>query len=97
MGDLIDKNNLYAEAECLYKSTTVGMMSFKKAFRKLFNAIAEAPIIEAESIVRCSNCKYFHQLSQNRGKCEKSISPIAFPYTNSFCSFGEKKEEEATS
>lgn len=97
MDDFIKKNNLYTKAEGLYKSTIVEGMSYKKAFRKLFNAIAEAPIIEAESIVRCSNCKYFHQLSQNQGKCEKSISPIAFPYTNSFCSFGEKKEEEATS
>ena len=57
--------------------------------------VHNAPAVDAVEVVRCKDCKHFTE-GMAVGMCkridEKPILPI--PY-NHFCSFGERREENA--
>lgn len=57
--------------------------------------VREAPAVDAVEVVRCSNCKHFTE-GMAIGMCkripDKPIIPV--PYRH-FCSYGERRDENA--
>ena len=53
--------------------------------------IDEMPTIDAVPVVRCKDCKFWQQATQNSGYCSMGFAPTA--YADDFCSFGERRED----
>lgn len=60
----------------------------------IYNAIRNAPTIDAVEVIRCKDCKHFTE-GMAVGMCkrieDKPIMPV--PY-NHFCSYGERRKDE---
>lgn len=56
------------------------------------DAIAMA--IEALSVVRCKDCKYFTHYAYGCGVCTEKNNILTYQNQNDFCSYGERKGGE---
>lgn len=58
---------------------------------KAFDAINEAPTVDAVPVIRCKDCKHYYALNEVRGNCSEYnfIEKIPIDY----CSWAERKEE----
>lgn len=56
--------------------------------------IKDAPPADVVEVVRCKNCKHFRfsDFSDMYGECSQAHIRLVSPY--SFCSYGERKDEE---
>lgn len=52
----------------------------------------ETPTVDAEPVVRCKECKWFH-VNKTAIWCEKERG-LNYPQYDSFCSWGERREDE---
>lgn len=57
--------------------------------------IANAPTIDAVSVVRCKDCKNWTEWENGAGSCQRrgSVMWLGTDATD-FCSFGERKDDE---
>lgn len=60
------------------------------AIRLIYNAINQAPTIDAVPIVRCKNCEYFGTNDENVPYCSNRFG-LDDPEPHGFCSYGRKK------
>ena len=51
--------------------------------------IGERKTVDAVEVVRCKDCKAFHN-----GKCDRLLG-LPNPYPDSFCSYGERRTDNA--
>ena len=57
------------------------------AIRLIYNAIDQAPTIDAVPIVRCKDCKYFGLNDENVPYCSNPFG-LDDPEPNGFCNYG---------
>ena len=57
------------------------------AIRLIYNAINQAPTIDAVPIVRCKNCEYFGTNDENVPYCSNRFG-LDDPEPNGFCNYG---------
>ena len=62
------------------------------AFALCFDAIRNAPTVDAVEVVRCGECKYFVQKQDNIGECSALLSG-KFTGRYWFCADGKRKEQ----
>ena len=55
----------------------------------LIKSLEEAPAVDAVSVVRCKDCKWWHHI----GCSIDTRNPDDIPKETDFCSFGERREE----
>lgn len=59
---------------------------------KAFDAINEAPTVDAEPVIRCKDCRYYdHGSTWNR--CIAHINRYFETCAENYCSWAERKEE----
>ena len=56
------------------------------------SAIENAPTIDAVPVVRCKDCKFYETKHYYKGICKNIIGMVDVKDGNSFCSYGERKE-----
>ena len=66
---------------------------------KVLSWFIQAPTADVVEVVRCKDCKYFldkhrknHQVICMRGEKDMSYGSDFYPYSDDFCSYGERKE-----
>ena len=66
-----------------------------------YNAIQSAPTIEAVSVVRCRECKFYREFRTKRYKqlmrlcCRMGKQDMEYPVKpDDFCSYGQRKEDD---
>lgn len=57
------------------------------------NVIDDCPTIDAVPVVRCKDCKFYETKHYYKGICKNIIGMVDVKDGNSFCSYGERKEE----
>ena len=57
------------------------------AIRLIYNAIDQAPTIDAVPVVRCKDCKYFGLNDENVPYCSNPFG-LDDPEPNGFCNYG---------
>ena len=64
------------------------------------NAIKNAPEVDAVEVVRCKDCKHYHQYRVGKstdlcewGKCKLISMDVDMP-ENGYCCFGERKDND---
>lgn len=62
------------------------------AIRLIYNAIDNAPTVDAVSVTRCRKCKNFRQNDENDPYCADRRG-LNDPEPDDFCSYGEPKEK----
>lgn len=60
------------------------------AIRLIYNAINQAPTIDAVPIVRCKNCEYFGTNDENVPYCSNRFG-LDDPEPNGFCNYNSEK------
>lgn len=60
------------------------------AIRLIYNAINQAPTIDAVPIVRCKNCEYFGTNDENVPYCSNRFG-LNDPEPNGFCNYKREK------
>lgn len=60
------------------------------AIRLIYNAINQAPTIDAVPIVRCKNCEYFGINDENVPYCSNRFG-LNDPEPNGFCNYKSEK------
>ena len=60
------------------------------AIRLIYNAVDQAPTVDAVPVVRCQDCEYFRLNDENVPYC---LNPFGLddPKPNGFCNYGRKK------
>lgn len=90
---LIEKFNEKADmAECLVDARTAERFA---TFCALADAVEEMPTVDAEVVVRCKDCihGFFHNSSGGMYCCT-SPAGLSLETPNSFCCYGERKEDK---
>ena len=64
-------------------------------WRDVCDAIFEAPTIDAVSVVRCKDCKWWHDNRTLTGFCERlgTLGWFSTDYSD-YCSFAERRNDE---
>lgn len=57
--------------------------------------IDTAPTVDAVEVVRCKDCKWFKKGAPFRHKCKKIDGGMFFIQPDDFCSYGERRNNEA--
>ena len=80
---LIDANSLFPG-----KIFAVNIKNPMESVEDLMNRINNAPTVDAVPVVRCKDCKFYH----DKGYCTKTtgLTRIKPDY---FCSYGERKDD----
>ena len=93
---LIDADALYSEIEDEYDLYYGEIVTNPRRFAEM---VEEAPTVDAMEVVRCRDCKHWHQHSgKDSGKpvgygdCGNPCGINGIAYEDSFCSYGERKE-----
>lgn len=87
MSRLIDADRLH---DCIMDNDIhSGIMSLKN----VYEFIDEQPTIDAVPVVRCKDCKFYETKHYYKGICKNIIGMVDVKDGNSFCSYGERKEE----
>lgn len=84
---LIDADALLEDAAEACEDYGGGYFEFGYSHKQ----IEEAPTIDAVEVVRCKDCRHWH----DDGYCNKWDNGPGHPevWENDFCSFGERREE----
>lgn len=103
------KNDLISRSALLHGvDKTIAHMRNKAGEDKLLNSainlvqntrdfIAQAPAVDAVEIVRCRDCIYYEIGKDYLPYCNHPDSGIAyFPDEDDFCSYGERRADDAT-
>lgn len=53
--------------------------------------VEDASNVDVVEVVRCKDCVYWEQATDNSGNCNRAFEITA--YVCDFCSYGERKEE----
>lgn len=56
---------------------------------EIIDAMQTADVVE---VVRCKDCVYWEQATDNSGNCNRAFEITA--YLNDFCSYGERREDD---
>ena len=79
----------YVEKNIIERAISVYLFGIQKdAVEAAHEIVSNVEAIDAESVTRCENCKYYTQ-QENTHKCgltKYTVRPI------DFCSYGEQKE-----
>ena len=62
------------------------------AIRLIYNAIDNAPTVDAVPVTRCKDCKDFRQNNENDPYCTNRRG-LDDPVPDGFCNYGKPKEE----
>lgn len=62
------------------------------AIRLIYNAIDNAPTVDAVKVTRCKDCKDFRQNNENDPYCTNRHG-LDDPEPDGFCNYGDPKEE----
>ena len=97
MARLIDADEFIAEhcADCKYAKVN-GICSKEVPMCRSVQIVTELPTIDAVEVVRCKDCKHWHE---ETGFCEKhsnfDVEEMEWDMfaEDDFCSYGERKEE----
>ena len=81
MADLIDRQTLAEEIESLTVTVAGKPARWNDAKHSVLRIIGEAGTVDAVAVVRCKDCKH-------REKCNLMTD-------DDFCSYGERREENA--
>lgn len=57
---------------------------------KAFDAINEAPTVDAVPVIRCKDCKYYEETDETIGTCLLTVSGA---HIKGYCAWAERKEE----
>ena len=87
---LIDANKLVLRFE--YGVQVDGMLFVP--FRDIKKSVNKAPTVDAVPVVRCRDCKYYDPEDWGGITC-KADGGMTYPYDDSFCSQGERRESNA--
>ena len=87
MADLISREALLKEVE--------SRIMWSLSYNALYEAIQEAPAVDAVEVVRCKDCKWSFPTFDGRIYCRAERN-VNFVSGNHFCSFAERREENAT-
>lgn len=60
---------------------------------EIADEIDEAPTIDAVPVVRCKDCKWWHE-DDDIGRCDNPDGLDNYANPDDFCSYGERKDEE---
>lgn len=100
---LIDADKLEAEIEELIRVRYEWISDSREERRGLDVALCtleDAPTIDAEPVVRCKDCIYYHPFAEIKGKGECHIVEDAGCLTwyedCDYCSYGERRSEDET-
>lgn len=55
--------------------------------------LRDMPAADVVEVVRCKDCQYWEQATPNSGNCNRALEITA--YANDFCSYGERRAEDA--
>jgi hypothetical protein len=86
MKRLIDADVLYMR---LVKMKDFGELTAKKAIR----VVEEASTIDAEHVLRCHACRFFHIFESGSTICTHPAGMLR-PVPDGFCNYAEPKESE---
>ena len=87
---LIDANALWAEFMELADT------SIEFDGEGVANAIANAPTIDAEEVIRCEECKHWWKKNElcAHPKCRTGMVCVTEAPPNHYCGYGERREGE---
>lgn len=86
--------------EYILPLTTNNLMGAADVFHRTAHLLDEAPAVDAVEVVRCGKCVYRHKFMQDIYYCTKDgffndNLPNRIVKETDFCSFGERREENA--
>lgn len=82
------------DADDLKDLMFVALMSYERGFISIIeNVINDCPTVDAVEVVRCKDCKFYETKHYYKGICKNIIGMVDVQDGNSFCSYGERKEE----
>lgn len=96
---LIDADELYSVIDKdmynVSQHSSKGRAIHMGEYSHFLKRISEAPIIEAEPIIRCKDCKYWSEPNMFDSYCRKtSVSDrIIYTQPDHYCSFAERKDD----
>lgn len=94
MTDLIDRAALLADIEeAVVFSGRPGIQFAEiSGANKIIDRIKAAPAVDAESVVRCKECKWLYDEMDDY--CCRSHRGLVQMCENSYCSYGERKNDD---
>lgn len=94
MADLISRESLIAECKQLSGidwNKKAAPVSWADAYEEFIDNIEEAPAVDAVEVVRCKDCKWLY--NEMDDYCCRSHRGLVRICENSYCSYGERKED----
>jgi hypothetical protein len=98
-GDLIFRSALLEE---LYKGTIIPDDMYSEGIMAgvdyAIKKIEAAPAVDAVEVVRCKDCKHFcpYEGEEHKGDCDELVGLESCVYEDDFCSYGERRADNAT-
>ena len=65
---------------------------FKDGVSCTLELLKTQPTADVVEVVRCEDCVYWEQATDNSGNCNRAFERTA--YDTDFCSYGERREDE---
>lgn len=65
--------------------------SFRAMMQGAINEVSNAPTADVVEVVRCEDCVYWEQATDNSGNCNRAFEITA--YGSDYCSYGERRED----
>ena len=64
-------------------------------FETMLDLVDEMPVVDAEPVVRCKDCKFFcpYEGEEHKGDCAELVGLESCVYEDDYCSYGERKGE----
>ena len=87
---LIDADWVHENVKPYERSDEQWSVTGGTAIRLSHNAIDNAPTVDAVTVVRCKNCKYFGLNDENVLYCSNPFG-LDDPEPNGFCNYGRNK------
>ena len=58
--------------------------------------VEDMPEVDAVEVVRCKDCKWYVKYREIPPFCDNPICGMQHPYDETFCSYGERMEDDET-
>ena len=89
----VDESDAYMSAQVQITDDLKWLVNFA-AHSKIQMLISDTPTVDAVPVVRCRDCKYYDPEDWGGITC-KADGGMTYPYDDSFCSQGERRESNA--
>lgn len=61
-------------------------------YKRMDRVLFEMPTADVVKVVRCKDCVYWEQATDNSGNCNRALEITA--YASDYCSYGKRREDD---